>query len=193
MHQLPVPGVFHRLLSANCITEAQIVSTEDGFFLVDKSLSDILAEKAIFDFPNSTGQLLPCDRFFDDWGNVDLNLAYSSSVTSQYNVKNVILTQTNNDGKGYATWAYDYKAKQGNAQLNAFLCSSSAFSGQVVYMLDSKIVIGANDCSYILTGRHDHIKYKIIFGAGDGTNVFSNWVDGNRHLGIISGESKLKF
>jgi hypothetical protein len=34
---------------------------------INKSLSDILAAKNIFDFPDSSGEILPCNRFFDDW------------------------------------------------------------------------------------------------------------------------------
>ena len=61
------PGVFDRLMEAECIHRTNIVKTEDGFWCVTKSISEILAEKGIFDFPDSSGQLLPCNRFFDDW------------------------------------------------------------------------------------------------------------------------------
>ena len=67
MNQLHIPDAFCRLLAEKSIGEADILNTEDGFFIVNKSLSDILAEKGIFDFPDSSGQILPCDRFFDDW------------------------------------------------------------------------------------------------------------------------------
>jgi hypothetical protein len=67
MSLFPVPGIFRRLLSAGCIAESEILRTEDGFFFLNKSLSEILAEKEIVDFPDSSGVTLPCDRFFDDW------------------------------------------------------------------------------------------------------------------------------
>ena len=62
-----LPKVFGHLLSEQCIQASDILKTADGFFLVYKSLSNILAEKAIFDFPASGGERLACDRFYDDW------------------------------------------------------------------------------------------------------------------------------
>ena len=62
-----LPGSFVRLIEAKCINQSDITHTEDGFFFVNKSISDILAEKGIFDFPDSMGEILPCNRFFDDW------------------------------------------------------------------------------------------------------------------------------
>ena len=62
-----IPNVFRSLLSDMCIRESDILKTSDNFFLVYKSLSHILAEKNIFDFLDSKGERLRCDRFFDDW------------------------------------------------------------------------------------------------------------------------------
>ena len=67
MNAVRTPKAFCWLLEAQCIHQADIISAEDGFFFVSKSLSDILAEKEILDFPDSSGQILPCNRFFDDW------------------------------------------------------------------------------------------------------------------------------
>lgn len=67
MNTVCTPDAFCWLIEAKCINQADIVCAEDGFFFVNKSLSDILAEKDIFDFPDSSGQILPCNRFFDDW------------------------------------------------------------------------------------------------------------------------------
>ena len=67
MNAVRTPDALCWLIKANCINHSDIISTEDGFFIVNKSLSDILAEKDIFDFPDSSGQILPCNRFFDDW------------------------------------------------------------------------------------------------------------------------------
>ena len=61
---LQTPPVFDRLLAAGCIAQGDIFTTQDGFFFLNKSLSDILATKDILDFPDSAGQILPCDRFF---------------------------------------------------------------------------------------------------------------------------------
>jgi hypothetical protein len=44
-----------------------IVSTQDGFWMVCKSLSEILAQKDILDFPDKDGSRLSCDKFYDDW------------------------------------------------------------------------------------------------------------------------------
>lgn len=67
MNAVRAPGAFDRLIEAKCIARSDLISTDDGFFLINKSLSDILAEKGIFDFPDSMGEILPCNRFFDDW------------------------------------------------------------------------------------------------------------------------------
>ena len=67
MNAVRTPNPFDRLIEAECINQSDIINTEDGFFFINKSLSDILAEKDIFDFPDSLGQILPCNRFFDDW------------------------------------------------------------------------------------------------------------------------------
>lgn len=67
MNAMRIPDAFSWLIEAECIHPSNITSTEDGFFFVNKSLSDILAEKDIFDFPDSSGQILLCSRFFDDW------------------------------------------------------------------------------------------------------------------------------
>ena len=115
-------------------------------------------------------------------GNVNLGTGWSSTSSYTYNISNVILTQKKQNGD-FATWAFDYKSKDGNATWNAFLCSSSEFMGQVVYVLDAPPYI-----EYMPTGRPTLIKYDIRFGAGNaGTGkVESNWVDGDRSLGTIS-------
>ena len=62
-----MPAVLWQLLSDEYIGEGNILSTGDGFFLVYKSLSDILAEKEIHDFLDSQNDRLKCKNFFDDW------------------------------------------------------------------------------------------------------------------------------
>ena len=61
------PEFFRNLLSDTCITASDIIKTQDCFFLVYKSLSNILFEKNILDFPDSDGTRLACSSFFDDW------------------------------------------------------------------------------------------------------------------------------
>ena len=61
------PNIFDRLLSDLCIQASDIMKTADNFFLVYKSLSNILAQKDILEFVDSTDARLPCASFFDDW------------------------------------------------------------------------------------------------------------------------------
>ena len=67
MSKKTIPNMFSKLQSLDCIDSSDILSTEDGFFLVYKSLSQILAEKDILDFPDLDGGRIICDNFFDDW------------------------------------------------------------------------------------------------------------------------------
>ncbi len=62
-----IPELFRRLQAKGFIQKSDIAKTKDGFFAIYKSLSDILAEKGICDFPDSKGERLPCSKFFDDW------------------------------------------------------------------------------------------------------------------------------
>ena len=61
------PRVFERLLSDMCIAFSDILKTSDGFFLVNKSVADILSSKGVLDFPDASGERLACSKFFDDW------------------------------------------------------------------------------------------------------------------------------
>ena len=67
MENSTTPVLWGQLLSDLCIGERHILSTEDGFSMVKKSLSDILAEKNIHDFLDSREERLKCGSFFDDW------------------------------------------------------------------------------------------------------------------------------
>ena len=62
-----VPGFFLNLQSVGCISEADIISTDDGFWMVYKSVSDILLSKGICEFTDSDGMKFESNRFFDDW------------------------------------------------------------------------------------------------------------------------------
>lgn len=93
MNTVRTPDAFSWLIKAECINQSDMISTEDGFFFVNKSLSDILAEKNIFDFPDSSGQILPCNRFFDDW------FLYAVPNLSEYTYSLLKLREQENDTK----------------------------------------------------------------------------------------------
>ena len=61
------PKIFEFLLSNTNIEKSDILKTSDGFYMVNRSISNILSSKDIFDFPDSSGERLGCDHFFDDW------------------------------------------------------------------------------------------------------------------------------
>lgn len=61
------PSVFLKLISDGNIYETDLANTQDGFWMVSKPLSEILAKNNIFDFPDADGTRFACDKFFDDW------------------------------------------------------------------------------------------------------------------------------
>ena len=62
-----IPNIFRFLLSDMSIENSDIMGTSDGFYMVNKSIANILASKGVFDFPDSSGESLACSKFFDDW------------------------------------------------------------------------------------------------------------------------------
>ncbi len=62
-----MPRAFAFLLSEMSVEKQDIKETSDGFFMVARSVSDILSTKEIFQVPDTDGQKLCCDLFFDDW------------------------------------------------------------------------------------------------------------------------------
>ncbi len=62
-----MPKTFWQLQSEGYINQSDVMKTPDGFWLIYKSLSDILSEKGIVEFPDSEGRQLKCSKFFDDW------------------------------------------------------------------------------------------------------------------------------
>lgn len=62
-----IPDCFRFLQELGVMTEQDLVGTEDGFFAVRKSLSDLLKERGIREFPGSGGRRLQCCKYFDDW------------------------------------------------------------------------------------------------------------------------------
>lgn len=62
-----MPDYFSTLVESSLIQENNIEKTDDGFFCLNKCVSDILAEKEIYTFPSDDGTELKCDKYFDDW------------------------------------------------------------------------------------------------------------------------------
>ena len=62
-----MPKIFWQLQSEEYINPSDILRTPDGFWLIYKSLSNILSEKGIVEFPDSEGRQLKCSKFYDDW------------------------------------------------------------------------------------------------------------------------------
>ena len=62
-----MPQTFCQLQSEGYINQSDVLITPDGFWLIYKSLSDILSEKGIVEFPDSEGRQLKCSKFYDDW------------------------------------------------------------------------------------------------------------------------------
>ena len=67
MENKHVPETFRQLQSIGSVNPSDIMKTPDGFWLIYKSLSNILSENNILDFPDSDGKRLLCSRFYDDW------------------------------------------------------------------------------------------------------------------------------
>ena len=62
-----LPDCFLKLYESGLINEINIEKTDDGFFCLNKCISDILAEKEIFTFPADYGKELKCENYYDDW------------------------------------------------------------------------------------------------------------------------------
>ena len=62
-----IPDCFLSLIESNLIDENNIEKTDDGFFCLNKCISDILAQKGIYTFPTSDGDELKCENYYDDW------------------------------------------------------------------------------------------------------------------------------
>lgn len=61
------PKLFQLLQFNGNIKEKDVLQTQDGFWFVYRSIADILSNIGIFDFPDSSGERLACNKFFDDW------------------------------------------------------------------------------------------------------------------------------
>ena len=58
-----IPNIFRLLLSDMSIEKSDIAGTSDGFFVVNKSIANILSSKDVYDFPDSSGERLACCKF----------------------------------------------------------------------------------------------------------------------------------
>ena len=62
-----IPDCFSLLIKNGLADEGSIERTDDGFFCLNKSISDILGEKELHTFPTDDGNELECENYFDDW------------------------------------------------------------------------------------------------------------------------------
>ena len=62
-----LPDCFSMLLKSGLIQENNIEKTYDGFFCLNKSISDILEAKEIYTFPSDGAGELKCENYYDDW------------------------------------------------------------------------------------------------------------------------------
>ena len=65
--QITLPNLFKNLAEFQCLKEAEIYSTDDGFFAAATTLADILERCGITSLPGRDGKELECRLFFDDW------------------------------------------------------------------------------------------------------------------------------
>ena len=94
MDKNTLPKVFQRLQSEGYINASDIVHTHDGFWMVYRSLSDILAVKNIIDFPDAEGVRLACGSFFDDW------FVYAVPDEADYTYSLLKLREQEHDAEG---------------------------------------------------------------------------------------------
>lgn len=62
-----IPDFFSQLFENGLINKNNIEKTDDGFFCLNKSISDILAQKDVHTFPTEAGGELKCENYYDDW------------------------------------------------------------------------------------------------------------------------------
>ena len=61
------PAFFKWLDGRKMIRKDQIISSNDGFFMITESFSSILISKGIDTFPDREDRILGCRNYFDDW------------------------------------------------------------------------------------------------------------------------------
>ena len=62
-----MPKLFEELVALGCLSEAEIYTTDDGFFAAMATVADILEHRGITTVPGSQGTPIDCRLFFDDW------------------------------------------------------------------------------------------------------------------------------
>lgn len=67
MNTKNIPDIFVKLQFNEYISASEIMKTQDGFWLIYKSIANILEKKGILDFPTDDGARLLCNNFYDDW------------------------------------------------------------------------------------------------------------------------------
>ena len=65
--QRNLPQLFAKLVELQCLSQAEIAGTSDGFWVMTASVAEILARRDITTVPGSQGEVLECGLFFDDW------------------------------------------------------------------------------------------------------------------------------
>lgn len=94
MYAINVPNLFIKLQTLCCIDENDIEKTTDNFWMIKKSISNILAEKSILDFPDSEDEILPCSQFFDDW------FLYAVANENEYTYSLLKMREQEHDAEG---------------------------------------------------------------------------------------------
>ena len=58
---------FQYLIDEKLVDSDHVCYTQDGFYMINRSISSILLSKGIETFPDRENKLLECRNFFDDW------------------------------------------------------------------------------------------------------------------------------
>lgn len=154
-----MPTIFLQLETEGCINASDVLSTQDGFFLVYKSLSDILAEKNIFDFLDADGERLECHRFFDDWflyavpGEADHTYSLFKMREQEYDAQNGTPADGDTPGVTISFISFDYgilldclanPTRANRARLNEEINRVVAYKGQRHHKALKKYFVNPN-------------------------------------------------
>ena len=61
------PDCFSQFIEMGLIDASNIENTDDGFFCLNKSISQLLSNREIHTFPTDDGNELKCENYYDDW------------------------------------------------------------------------------------------------------------------------------
>lgn len=92
--QIPLPEIFQTLIDLGCLHRKQIHYTDDGFFVLDRSIASILIDKEIPTLPGQDGRALFCENFYDDW------YLYAISNGSSHTYSLLKLREQEDDAQG---------------------------------------------------------------------------------------------